>query len=266
MQLSKKRSRQTSFNDSNNFPAKPKRQKKVRSEKVIEISPGWNPPEHFQDLTPNHHRLVREINSKNITIANGPPGSLKTFLALKAAFSLVKNRQYDKILYVRQNIQRPREKGLGYREGDEKSKLSPLLRPIEDNLNALMPPGAVEYELRINRIEGSDMEMLRGRSPLRTVIIVDECQNIDFEGLKCAMTRVPSSSKLILLGDFKGQRDMHGQDFDAFEMVCKEFQNIPGIASVTLTRRDILRNPMITKILDGFDRIESKRKSIHGTR
>jgi phosphate starvation-inducible protein PhoH and related proteins len=254
------RSRQKPFDDLACFPAKPKRQKKIRAEKVIGNPEGWNPPSHFQDLTPNHHRLIREINSKNITIANGPPGTLKTFLALKTAFNLVKACQYDKILYVRQNIQRPREKGLGYREGDEKSKLSPLLRPIEDNLHSLMPPGAVEYELRINRIEGSDMEMMRGRSPLNTIIIVDECQNIDFEGLKCVMTRVSSSSKLILLGDFKGQRDMNGRDFDAFEMVCKEFQNVPGIGSVTLTIRDILRNPMIAKILDGFDRIESRRK------
>lgn len=103
------------------------------------------------------------------------------------------------------------------------------------------------------------MEMLRGRSPLNTVILVDECQNIDFDGLKCAMTRLSQSSKLILCGDFKGQRDMHSPDFDAFEMVCEEFAETEGFAVINLNYDDILRNPLIKNIVEGFERIEMRR-------
>lgn len=220
---------------------------------------GWQPPDHFQQLTANHLRVIKAINTMPITIVNGPPGSLKTFLGVKTGMQLIKDCKYDKFLYVRQNIQRPNEKGLGFRPGEESEKLSPLLKPIEDNLNAIMPPGELDYELRVKRIEGSDMEMLRGRSPLDTVILVDECQNIDFDGLKCAMTRVSQSSKLIMCGDFKGQRDMHTSDFDAFEMVCEEFATVDGFAVINLNYGDILRNPLIRRIVEGFERIEGRR-------
>lgn len=220
---------------------------------------GWHPPEHFQQLTANHLRVIRAINTMPITIVNGPPGTLKTFLSLKTLHQQVKDTKLDKLLYVRQNIQRPNEKGLGFRPGVESEKLSPLLKPIEDNLIAIMPPGELDYELRIKRIEGSDMEMLRGRSPLHTGILVDECQNIDFDGLKCALTRLSSSSRMVLCGDFKGQRDMHSKDFDAFEMVCKEFNGVDGFAVINLNYDDILRNPLIRHIVEGFERIEQRR-------
>jgi predicted ribonuclease YlaK len=122
-----------------------------------------------------------------------------------------------------------------------------------------MPPGELDYELRTKRIEGSDMEMLRGRSPLYTGILVDECQNIDFEGLKCAMTRLSQTSRMVLCGDFKGQRDMHSPDFDAFELVCEEFAGKDGFAVINLNYGDILRNPMIEHIVKGFERIERRR-------
>lgn len=222
-------------------------------------SNGWQPPGHFQALTSNHLRVIKAINTMPITIVNGPPGSLKTFLGVKTLHQQVKDGKLDKFLYVRQNIQRPNEKGLGFRPGEESEKLSPLLKPIEDNLNAIMPPGELDYELRIKRIEGSDMEMLRGRSPLNTGILVDECQNVDFDGLKCAMTRLSQSSKLVMCGDFKGQRDMHSSDFDAFEMVCKEFAGEDGFAVINLNYDDILRNPLIVRIVEGFERIEQRR-------
>jgi phosphate starvation-inducible PhoH-like protein len=220
---------------------------------------GWHPPDNFQQLTSNHLRVIKAINTMPITIVNGPPGSLKTFLGVKTLMQQVKDGKLDKFLYARQNIQRPNEKGLGYRPGSEDEKLSPLLKPIEDNLNAIMPPGELDYELRSKRIEGSDMEMLRGRSPLYTGILVDECQNIDFEGLKCAMTRLSQTSRMVLCGDFKGQRDMHSPDFDAFELVCEEFAGKDGFAVINLNYGDILRNPMIEHIVKGFERIEARR-------
>lgn len=225
-------------------------------ENVIEIARGWHPPQHFKQLTPNHRRIIQAINKFPFTIIHGPAGSLKTFLALQTGLQLIRNRQYEKYLYVRQNIQRPNEKGLGFREGDERSKMSPFLRPIEDNLNAIMPPSQLEYELRTKRIEGSDMEMMRGRSPLKTILHLDEAQNADTNALKCVMTRIPESSKLIITGDFRGQRDMDNKCFDAFEKVCKVFASKPNFAVIGLGKNDILRNPLIVDILEGFAEIE----------
>lgn len=224
---------------------------------VVPIS-GWKPPTHFKNLTQNHRKFVRSIYENDVTIVHGCPGTLKTFLALQTGLKLIKERQYEKYLYIRQNIQRPNEKGLGFRPGEEADKLSPLLKPIEDNLNAIAPPGEVSYLLRTKRIEGSDMEMLRGRSPLECIIHLDEAQNADLNGLLCVMTRLSESSKLIITGDFEGQRDINSKEFDAFAQVCHEFKQHPRIGVLHFKESDILRNDLIKDILEGFGRIRGR--------
>jgi phosphate starvation-inducible protein PhoH len=221
---------------------------------------GWHPPQHFKALTSNHLRVLNAIKTSRVVIVNGPPGALKTFLSLQSGLNRMRDGYVERILYIRQNIQRPNEKGLGYRQGDETEKLSPLLKPIEDNLNALVPPGELDYLLRTRKIEGSDIEMIRGRSPLDTFVIADECQNMDFDAIKTIMTRISETSQLVMLGDFKGQRDLHGSDFDAFELVCKHFANVDGFRVINLNHEDILRSPLIIEILRTFDRIDADRK------
>lgn len=228
------------------------------TDNVVEIARGWNPPQHFKALTPNHRRIIQSINKFPVTIIHGPAGSLKTFLAVQTGLQLIKGRQYEKFLYIRQNIQRPNEKSLGALPGEEGEKLSPLLKPIEDNLNAIVPPGELSYLLRTKRIEASCIESIRGRSPLSTILHLDEAQNSDTNALKCVMTRVSESSKLIITGDFEGQRDLYSEGFDAFEKVCKVFSNKPNFSVIGLGHQDILRNPLIVSILEGFAEIETK--------
>lgn len=221
----------------------------------------WRSPAHFKRLTANHERVIQSIYRHPVTIVNGPAGSLKTFLSLQTSLKLIKQGQYEKILYIRQNIQRPNEKGLGFRPGEESEKLSPLLKPIEDNLNALVPPGELDYLLRAKKIEGSDIEMIRGRSPLDTILILDEAQNADLMALETVMTRKPESSKLILLGDFKGQRDLFSREFDAFELVCQEFARRSPFSVINLNYGDILRDPLIREIIDAFSNIRESLNS-----
>jgi phosphate starvation-inducible PhoH-like protein len=225
---------------------------------LVPINQHWQQPQHFKALTANHRRMVRSIHENDITIVHGCAGTLKTFLALQTGLKLIKDRRFEKFIYARQNIQRPNEKGLGFRPGEESEKLSPLLKPIEDNLAAIAPPGEIDYLLRTKRIEGTDLEMLRGRSPLNAVIHLDEAQNTDLNGLLCVMTRLPESSKLILTGDFKGQRDIDSREFGAFAGVCREFKSHPRMAVIGFAQDDILRNELIKDILEGFDRIKAK--------
>lgn len=92
---------------------------------------------------------------------------------------------------------------------------------------------------------------------MNTILFLDEAQNSDTNALKCVMTRVSESSKLIIAGDFRGQRDLYSSGFDAFEKVCKVFDGKPNFAVIRLGNQDILRNPLIIDILDGFAKIES---------
>jgi predicted ribonuclease YlaK len=234
--------------------------RKTRASKLSDNPHQWRSPSHFKRLTANHERIIQSIHRNPVTIINGPAGSLKTFLALQTSLKLVKQGLYEKILYIRQNIQRPNEKGLGFRPGEESEKLSPLLKPIEDNLTALVPPGELDYLLKTKRIEGSDVEMIRGRSPLETILVLDEAQNADLTALETVMTRKPESSKLILLGDFKGQRDLFSREFDAFELVCEEFSRRSPFCVINLNYNDILRDPLIREIIDAFSTIRDRLK------
>jgi phosphate starvation-inducible PhoH-like protein len=219
----------------------------------------WHPPNCFQRLTPNHVKAIKSIQDKPITIINGPAGSLKTFLALKIGIELMRVGKYDSYWYIRQNIYRPNEKQKGALPGNESEKLSPLIAPIKDNLNAIMPPGELKYYLDNQKIQCSDIESIRGRSPLSSYIHCDEAQNVDLAGLLAVMTRKSFTSKLVITGDYNGQRDLSTRDFDAFQEVCYEFRNHPDFGIIHFDNDDILRDPILKSVLDGFGRIQSKR-------
>lgn len=219
----------------------------------------WNPPTCFQKLTSNHVRAIKSIENKPITIINGPAGSLKTFIALKLGVESLRYKKHDSYLYVRQNISRPNEKDKGALPGSESEKLSPLIAPIKDNLNAIMPPSELEYYLNNQKIQCSDIESIRGRSPLNCYIHCDEAQNVDLAGLLAVMTRKSFTSKLVITGDYHGQRDLNHRDFDAFEEVCNEFKSHPDFGIIHFNEDDILRDPVLKSIIQGFDRIQFKR-------
>jgi predicted ribonuclease YlaK len=224
---------------------------------VVEI--GTKSPKTFKRLTANHHRVIGAIRNNPITIINGPAGSLKTFLALQTGLALIDHGMFDKFLYIRQRIERPNEPQLGSLPGEKADKLSGWLNPIRDNLEAILNPYELAFYLDSGRIEASDIESIRGRSPLRTFLFCDEAQNCDLIALETVMTRRTECSRLVLAGDFTGQRDIFSKEFDAFELVCKEFKDI--FAVINLNKNDILRSETNKDVIMGFEGIRSKLKS-----
>ena len=219
----------------------------------------WHPPSCFQKLSPNHVKAIKSIKDNPITIINGPAGSLKTFLALKIGVELMRMGVYDSYWYIRQNIYRPNEKNKGALPGNESEKLSNLIAPIKDNLYAIMPPGELKYYFDNQKIQCSDIDSIRGRSPLSSYIHCDEAQNVDLAGLLAVMTRKSFTSKLVITGDYSGQRDLNTRDFDAFEEVCDEFKYHSHFGVIHFTKEDILRDTLLKSVLDGFDNIQAKR-------
>lgn len=232
------------------------------SSNVIEFGhKQWQSPPNFNPLTANHLHLLKVIERSPITIVNGPAGSLKTFLALQYGLRSMKDGEYEQYVYARQDILRPNEKPLGALPGEESLKLDPLIAPIRDNLAALVPPGELRYLLEKGKIKGSNIDMIRGRSPLNSFIHLDECQNCDLPAIKAVMTRKATSSKLVITGDFIDQKDIEDNPaFDAFEYVCRKFAHHNKIKVVTLTKDDILRDELIADILDIFDDIKREMK------
>lgn len=219
----------------------------------------WSRPD-FKPLRPNHHKLIEAIRTYPIVIINGPAGCLKTYLSLETSLNMIKEGIYDYLIYARQDIDRPNEKSRGSLPGDETEKFSELLMPIEDNLRAIVPPGEMKYILN-NVISGSRIDVIRGRSPLNTIILADESQNMDYNALRCIMTRAPSNSMTILVGDYDGQRDIMSESFNAFRDVCHEFNRsiYKDICVVNLFEDDILRNDLNKTVIKGFNNIDARR-------
>jgi predicted ribonuclease YlaK len=178
---------------------------------------------------------------------------------LQTLIQLIDDGTYDKIVYIRQRIQRPHEPELGSLPGDKSEKLHKLLAPILDNLEAILSPYAVDEFIK-TKVECSDIESLRGRSPLRSCLFCDEAQNCDLTALETIMTRRTECSKLVLAGDFKGQRDILDREFDAFELVCNEFEGKFPI--IHLTKNDILRSETNKDVITGFERIKERLQLI----
>lgn len=219
----------------------------------------WRRPD-FKPLRANHHKLIEAIRTYPIVIINGPAGCLKTYLSLETSLSMIKEGTYDYLIYARQDIDRPNEKSRGSLPGDETEKFSELLMPIEDNLRALVPPGEMKYILN-NVISGSRIDVIRGRSPLNTIILADEAQNMDYNALRCIMTRAPSNSMTILVGDYNGQKDIMHENFNAFRDVCQEFDRsvYKDICVINLFEDDILRNDLNKTVIKGFNNIDARR-------
>ena len=222
---------------------------------VIDL-PTSKPRSTFKRLTANHHRLVHAIRNNPITLINGPAGSLKTFLTLQTALAMIDQGSLDKLIYIRQNIQRPNEKDKGAYPGERADKLSPLLKPIRDNLEAILTPYELAFLLDNGKIEATDIEDLRGRSPLRSFLFCDEAQNCDLTSLETVMTRRTECSVLALAGDYKAQRDIFTRDFDGYELVCNEFKD--KFAYIQLNKNDILRSETNKDVITGFENIKAK--------
>jgi len=228
------------------------------ADNVIDLPTHHKQPSTFKRLTANHHRLVHAIKTNPITLINGPAGSLKTFLTLQTALAMIDSGRLDKLIYIRQNIQRPNEKDKGSLPGEKADKLSPLLKPIRDNLEAILTPYELAFLIDNQKIEATDIEDLRGRSPLRSFLFCDESQNCDLTALETVMTRRTECSVMVLAGDYKAQRDVLTSEFDGYELVCNEFKD--KFAYIQLNKNDILRSETNKDVITGFENIKTRLK------
>ena len=205
---------------------------------------------YMRPRTDGQGRYVQAMKSNDVVVCVGPAGTGKTYLAVGWAVSLLKSAAVKKIILVRPAVEAGER--LGFLPGDLKEKINPYLRPLFDSLADLLDQGTVEKYMASEIIEIAPLAYMRGRTLNNACIILDEGQNTTVAQMKMFLTRMGFNSKVVVTGDMTQvdlPRTVRSGLFDAVQRL----KDIDGIAIIHLADTDIVRNPLVQKIVNAYD-------------
>jgi phosphate starvation-inducible PhoH-like protein len=202
-------------------------------------------------------KYVDEINKKMIVFGVGPAGTGKTYLAMAAAITAFKNNEVNRIIMTRPAIEAGEK--LGFLPGDLQSKVDPYLRPLYDALYEIMGADTFLKNMEKGLIEVAPLAYMRGRTLDNAFIVLDEAQNTTPAQMKMFLTRIGFGSKAIITGDLT-QKDLPFESKSGLEEALKVLGRISDIGVCELTSKDVVRHPLVQKIVTAYDEYESKQK------
>ena len=200
--------------------------------------------------TIGQHYLFRCMEKDEIVFAHGVAGTGKTYLAVVYAVSLLKKGEINKIILTRPAVEAG--ENLGFLPGDLKEKVDPYLRPLYDALNDTLGNETVLRYLEKEIIEIAPLAYMRGRTLDNAFIILDEAQNTTRSQMKMFLTRMGFHSKIVITGDIT-QIDLIKKADSGLVDAKRLLQGIEGISFVELTSLDVVRNPMVQKIIERYE-------------
>ena len=200
---------------------------------------------------------VDEIRKKMIVFGVGPAGTGKTYLAIAMAVTAFKNDEVGKIILTRPAIEAGEK--LGFLPGDLQSKIDPYLRPLYDALYQIMGPESFAKNMEKGLIEVAPLAYMRGRTLDNAFIILDEAQNTTPAQRKMFLTRIGFGSKVIVTGD-KTQKDLPAGVRSGLDIAMQVLKKVDGISFCQLTNKDVVRHPLVQKIVEAYDEYEKKQK------
>ena len=200
---------------------------------------------------------VDEIRKKMIVFGVGPAGTGKTYLAIAMAVTAFKNDEVGKIILTRPAIEAGEK--LGFLPGDLQSKIDPYLRPLYDALYQIMGPESFAKNMEKGLIEVAPLAYMRGRTLDNAFIILDEAQNTTPAQMKMFLTRIGFGSKVIVTGD-KTQKDLPAGGRSGLDIAMQVLKKVDGISFCQLTNKDVVRHPLVQKIVEAYDEYEKKQK------
>lgn len=204
---------------------------------------------------------VDQIRKKMIVFGMGPAGTGKTYLAMAMAIQAFKNDEVSKIILTRPAIEAGEK--LGFLPGDLQSKVDPYLRPLYDALYQIMGPESFIKNSEKGLIEVAPLAYMRGRTLDNAYIILDEAQNTTPAQMKMFLTRIGFGSKVIITGDLS-QKDLAPGQQSGLEQAVKVLGKVEDIGFSYLTSQDVVRHPLVQKIVKAYDAFESKQVSHKG--
>ena len=207
--------------------------------------------------TVGQSEYINAIRNNMIVFGLGPAGTGKTYLAMAMAITAFKNGEVERIILTRPAIEAGEK--LGFLPGDLQSKVDPYLRPLYDALYQIMGADSFNKNMEKGLIEVAPLAYMRGRTLDNAYIILDEAQNTTPAQMKMFLTRIGFGSKVIVTGDMT-QKDLASNVKSGLEVALKVLKNIEGISFITLTSKDVVRHPLVMRIVQAYDKYESRQK------
>ncbi|MBE5996866.1 MAG: PhoH family protein [Lachnospiraceae bacterium] len=201
------------------------------------------------------------IRNNMITFGIGPAGTGKTYLAMAMAIKAFQSEEVSRIILTRPAIEAGEK--LGFLPGDLQSKVDPYLRPLYDALYQIMGPENFLKNQEKGLIEVAPLAYMRGRTLDNSFIILDEAQNTTPAQMKMFLTRIGFGSKAVITGD-RTQKDLPKDTQSGLDVAMKVLQKIDDIGMIELTSRDVVRHPLVQKIVDAYEKYEEReaRRSV----
>ncbi len=206
---------------------------------------------------------VDQIRNKMIVFGVGPAGTGKTYLAMAMGITAFKNDEVNKIILTRPAIEAGEK--LGFLPGDLQSKVDPYLRPLYDALHQIMGPEAYLKNSEKGLIEVAPLAYMRGRTLDNAFIILDEAQNTTPAQMKMFLTRIGFGSKVVVTGDLT-QKDLPTGTKSGLDVAIKVLSKIDDIGFSYLTSQDVVRHPLVQKIVKAYDSYEERQKRYENVR
>ncbi len=204
-------------------------------------------------------QYLQSIKENSIVFGIGPAGTGKTYLAVAAAVAAFKAREIDRIILTRPAIEAG--ESLGFLPGDMQEKVDPYLRPLYDALGEMMGYEVFHKNLERGAIEVAPLAYMRGRTLDNAFIILDEAQNTTPEQMKMFLTRMGFSSRIVVTGDIT-QIDLPRDKKSGLRDVEIVLKNVEGIDFVYLDERDVVRHPLVQRIVKAYERKELERERV----
>lgn len=209
--------------------------------------------------TINQQRLVSAASKNAMVFAVGPAGTGKTYTAIALAVKALKAKEVKRIILTRPAVEAG--ENLGFLPGDMKEKLDPYMMPLYDALRDMIPPDKLLQMMEYGIIEIAPLAFMRGRTLDNAFVILDEAQNATVMQMKMFLTRMGQTAQFIITGDMS-QVDLPNKQKSGLKYALDALKEVEGIGVIRLNQNDVIRHPLVKKIIDAFAVKEEQEKSI----
>jgi phosphate starvation-inducible protein PhoH and related proteins len=209
--------------------------------------------EAIRARTFRQRQYIQAIRSHAITFGLGPAGTGKTFLAALIAVQALLDNEYERLILTRPAVEAGEK--LGFLPGDLQQKIDPYLRPLYDALYELIDPERIAALMERGVIEVAPLAYMRGRTLNNAFVILDEAQNTTPAQMKMMLTRIGMKSRLVVTGDLT-QTDLPSHQISGLAIARKILEPVEGIAFCYLSKGDIVRHPLVEKIIEAYETYE----------
>ncbi len=201
--------------------------------------------------SPNQAHYLRALWRHDLVFALGPAGTGKTYLAVAAAVAMLRERRVDRIILSRPAVEAGER--LGFLPGDLREKVDPYLRPLYDALHDMLPEGRLAARIESGQIEIAPLAFMRGRTLANAFVILDEAQNTTRLQMKMFLTRLGENGRMVVTGD-PSQVDLPPGTPSGLADAVDRLGRLPGVAVVRFGREDVVRHPLVARIIEAYER------------